>query len=575
MIQFRHSSIFHFGINRGTKRSDRTPTVLYIILIYISLLLLASCARPITPTGGPKDSIPPRIIRTWPENGTLSFSGNQIIFQFSEYVESANLTKDIFITPIPSVPPEMLFRGKKLFIRWKEPLLPQTTYVIQPGKGLRDVNEKNPLDSLFQFAFSTGTWLDSLEIQGKVTQPLSGEGAPSVSILLFEADSALNDSIFKKRPAYASQTRDDGTFWIKYLRPGNYRIYGVREDNANFEYNSTKEGLALASDPAINPTDTAASGHLALLLSQPDLDKPKLRNKTWLTQYLLELEWNEPLQDFSGNLKPEIQVQDTLGEKEFPIYLLEGVASAPERMRVYFSEPVSDPVRVSLRSVCDTLQSCVDTSFVLQPRKQIARYPLRLTQQSSPVFSDTLTLLASEPLATGLPDTAFVAVDTARKRFPIPWKTEGRQIHLDLSKQRSNPIAWTIQTDSMTLAGYSGSRSDTVYQFTWNVPNKDDFGAINGTLVDSLGVPLVSPMMRIQHMESGKVWFQKGNRFDFPALRPGDLQIFWFEDTDGNGRWTPGSLHPYRLPERGYPIKGIPKIRAGWELENIKTDAIR
>lgn len=574
MIRSLHTSKSVFGTNRGKKNSDQIPPISYIILIY-TVLLLVSCARPLTPTGGPKDSIPPRIIRTWPENGTLSFSQRQIVFQFSEYVESANLAKDIFITPIPSVPPEMLFRGKKLWIRWKEPLLPQTTYVIQPGKGLRDVNEKNPLDSLFQFAFSTGTWLDSLEIKGMVTDPLTGTGAPSVSILLFDADSAQGDSIFKKRPAYASQTREDGSFKIQYLRPGKYRVYGVREDNANFEYNSTKEALALALDPDVNPTDSATSNNLNLLLSLPDLDKPKLRNKAWLTQYLLELEWNEPLQGFSENFRPEIQVQDTLGEKTYSVHTLECVASAPERMRVYFTEPVADPVRIKLLSVCDTLQSCVDTTFLLQPRKQIARYPFRLTQQSSPVYSDTLTLLASEPLASDLPDTAFVAIDTARKRVLIPWKTEGRQIHLDLSKLRSNPIPWTIQTDSMTLAGYSGSRADTVYQFTWNVPDKDDFGAISGTLVDSLEKPLSNPVMRIRHVESGKVWFQKGNAFDFPALRPGDLQIFWFEDTDGNGRWTPGSLQSYRMPERGYVIKGIPKIRAGWELENIKTDAIR
>lgn len=574
MIRSCQSPIYLFRTHRSHRQTEQAPNILYIGLLYI-ILLFTSCARPITPAGGPKDSIPPRIIRTWPENGTLSFSENQIVFQFSEYVESANLTKDIFITPIPSVPPEMLFRGKKLWIRWKEPLLPQTTYVIQPGKGLRDVNEKNPLDSLFQFAFSTGTWLDSLEIQGMVTDPLTGTGASSVSILLFEADSAQGDSIVKKRPAYASQTREDGSFKIQYLRPGKYRVYGVREDNANFEYNSTKEALALAEDPAVNPTDTAISNNIKLLLSLPDLDKPKLRNKTWLTQYMLELEWNEPLLNFTDDPKSEIQVQDTLGEKTFTVHTLESVASAPERMRVYFTEPVADPVRINLRSVCDTLQSCVDTTFLLQPRKQIARYPFRLTQQSTPIYSDTLTLLASEPLATDLPDTAFVAIDTARKRVLIPWKTEGRQIHLDLSKLRANPIPWTIQTDSMTLAGYSGSRADTVYLFTWNVPDRDDFGAISGALVDSLEKPLSNPVMRIRHVESGKIWFQKGNAFDFPALRPGDLQIFWFEDTDGNGRWTPGALHPYRMPERGYVIKGIPKIRAGWELENIKTDPIR
>lgn len=548
------------------------PQLINIFIIYICILLI-SCAKPITPAGGPKDEIPPRIIKTWPENGSIHFKGTQIVFQFSEFVESANLSKDIFITPIPQTPPEMLFKGKKLFITWKEDWKENTTYVIQPGKGIRDVNEKNPLDSLFQFAFSTGAWLDSLEVGGNIIDPINGSGATNVSVLLFSADSIQEDSIFKKRPSYAAQTKDDGSFQLKYLAPGTYRIYGVKEENPNFEYNSLKEALAMAEDPLVIPGDSLYLT-LQLFLSLPDTDPPKLRNKIWLTKYLLETEWSEPIRSLAELPDFSIEMQDTLQTIIFPIFYSEVVASNPDKVRFYMKDPVTDPVRVRIRQLGDTLLNLVDTSFVIQPRKQEVKYPFRLQSLTSPEFSDTLRILATEPLEASLADSVFMAIDTAGQKYPLARIIEGWLIKMDLSEFRKQKISWTIKTDSLLLSGYSGTRADTTQLFAWNIPNKEDYGSISGRVKDSLSVPLQNPVLKIIHKESGKVWYVPGMNFKFSALLPGELQIFCFEDLDSNGRWTPGSLQPYRMPERIYPIKNIPKIRAGWELEDVKMDAI-
>lgn len=550
----------------------RLSKLINIFIIFVCVLLI-SCAKPITPAGGPKDEIPPRIIKTLPENGSIHFKGTQIVFQFSEFVESANLSKDIFITPIPQTAPEMLFKGKKLFITWKEERKENTTYVIQPGKGIRDVNEKNPLDSLFQFAFSTGAWLDSLEVGGDIIDPLSGSGANNVSVLLFSADSIQEDSIFKKRPAYAAQTKEDGSFQLKYLAPGRYLVYGVKEENPNFEYNSLKEALALAQVPLVIPGDSA-NLKLKMILSLPDTDPPKLRNKTWLTKYLLETEWSEPIRSLSDLSKFSVMLQDTLQIINYPLSYYEVVPSNPDRVRFYLKEPVTEPLRVTIKQLGDTLFNTIDTSFVIQPRKQDAKFPFRLQSLSTPEYSDTLYLTATEPIDNLLPDSVFMAIDTAGKKYPLTRVTEGRIIKINLLDLRKQKISWTIQTDSTLLSGYSGTRADTTQLFNWNIPSKEDYGSISGQVKDSLTNPIQNPVLKIIHKESGKVWYFPGMSFKFPALKPGELQIYCFEDLDSNGRWTPGSLHPYRMPERIYPIRNIPKIRVGWELEDVKMDAI-
>jgi len=50
------------------------------------LLLLVQCAKPGSPTGGPKDSIPPRLINASPKMKTVNFDKNEIRLTFDEYI---------------------------------------------------------------------------------------------------------------------------------------------------------------------------------------------------------------------------------------------------------------------------------------------------------------------------------------------------------------------------------------------------------------------------------------------------------------------------------------------------------
>ena len=45
------------------------------------------CAQIGMPTGGPKDSLAPVIVRTDPAPGATNFTGRTITFQFDEYIE--------------------------------------------------------------------------------------------------------------------------------------------------------------------------------------------------------------------------------------------------------------------------------------------------------------------------------------------------------------------------------------------------------------------------------------------------------------------------------------------------------
>ena len=72
------------------------------IVIYasrFSLLILFSCAAVMSPPGGPKDVIPPKLIETIPPDGTTHFKGDKVELVFDEYLDEDTIERAVNILP--------------------------------------------------------------------------------------------------------------------------------------------------------------------------------------------------------------------------------------------------------------------------------------------------------------------------------------------------------------------------------------------------------------------------------------------------------------------------------------------
>ena len=67
-----------------------------ITLIIINL----NCANQRTPTGGPKDTIPPTLISSIPLNETINFNNNWIELSFNDNINTTALKKNLIISPL-------------------------------------------------------------------------------------------------------------------------------------------------------------------------------------------------------------------------------------------------------------------------------------------------------------------------------------------------------------------------------------------------------------------------------------------------------------------------------------------
>lgn len=113
-----------------------------LIPFSIAILILASCAHPMNPTGGPKDIKAPEMRR-------VSVSKNnddkitEVEIDFNENINLLNAEDNIVINPEPSEKPAISSSRKTLSLKFTPPLSSQTNYSIILNQGLADLNENN------------------------------------------------------------------------------------------------------------------------------------------------------------------------------------------------------------------------------------------------------------------------------------------------------------------------------------------------------------------------------------------------------------------------------------------------
>jgi hypothetical protein len=206
-----------------------------------AVLFIHACANPVSPTGGPKDTTPPEIIRSIPSNQSVNFTGDRVIMTFSEFVTLKDMNTQLVVSPPLSKPPVFSMRGKSLTMKFEEPLRENSTYNFFFGNAIVDLTEANPLEG-YSFSFATGPVLDSLSIKGKLLNAFNLQPVKSAFVMLFDS---IYDSVpYKQRPYYLARTSATGDFVLNNLRDSEYLMFALTDINGNYMYDMPTEEIA-------------------------------------------------------------------------------------------------------------------------------------------------------------------------------------------------------------------------------------------------------------------------------------------------------------------------------------------
>jgi hypothetical protein len=291
-------------------------------------LFFLACARQTTPTGGPKDTIPPVLTHSTPVNGQTNFKSQHLELVFNETVILNNPKEELIITPDIGKEYEVTVKKNRVVIALKSELHDTTTYALKFREAIQDITEKNsPLD--LKLAFSTGDYIDSLSFAGTVFDPLTSQEIKNITVAIYQEDTF---NIFQHRPIYFSKTDDKGNYTIANLKPGTYHIYAFEDKNKNLIVDSKSEqyGFIKETKPLHEnikalaiPTVHLDARPLKVTSARPAGTYYNIKTTKSLKSYSLKSEVSDSLYACFGEDQANIRVYNNLADRDsIPIHFI-------------------------------------------------------------------------------------------------------------------------------------------------------------------------------------------------------------------------------------------------------------
>ena len=188
--------------------------------------LLAACAQPGAPPGGPEDRLAPEVAAVLPESGTVGAIPGRVRFQFDEVVSErpqnvAGLAKLFLISPRQGEP-RVSWRRREITVRPRDGWKPNTTYTVTMLPGLTDLRG-NVRRAGAVTVFSTGGGIPTTRVNGLVFDWTTGKVVPR----------ALVEAIAPDSTTYVTIADSAGGFSLNHVPPGTYLIRAAIDANSN------------------------------------------------------------------------------------------------------------------------------------------------------------------------------------------------------------------------------------------------------------------------------------------------------------------------------------------------------
>jgi len=576
--------------------------------------------------GGPKDEDAPRVLSSSPANYSLNFDKKKIEIAFNEFLVLKDINQQLVVSPPLKEKPIVRLKNKSILIELESELRENTTYTINFGEAITDLNEGNILVN-YEFVFSTGDYLDSLSVGGRLLNAFDLKPSKEpVHIMLYDD---LSDSIvFKEIPIYIGKTDMEGNFRINNLKADSFKIFALKDANNNVLFDPPNENIAfleevLNVDPnffqkiiteSIDTTGVEKLADSLEIISSDTLKGLKLDSLT-----------RKALIKIPDQLVVDLFLFQEENENQ---YLSESNRAARNKIDFSFSRPISDSFNVSsiiplredwfIREESITRDSFVYWIVDKEVREMDSiqlelNYVVLDSMNQRAWKKDSLFFIFREPpksvknkdkaedkvedkvdvlVLSGLKNKAVLDLN---KKLILTTETPINYIDTSLIefykikdslefKEKYNIIRDSINTrklhflkDWESIARYHlilypgaimnvfGNTTDTL-NINFSIRDEEYYGALI-VEADSIQYPAVFQLLDSKNKVVKEKLLSQKETTRFEYIAPGKYSMKVIEDRNANGKWDTGKYLDKRQPEKVYFYNGEIQIRANWDLE--------
>jgi uncharacterized protein (DUF2141 family) len=549
------------------------------IPIFAFLLLLLACARQTTPTGGPKDTIPPRLISSLPKHEATNFNEKNIELTFDEDIILNNPKEQLIITPALSKEPLVKTKKEKVIITFEEDLAPNATYSINFRESIQDITEKNPTERL-RLAFSTGSYIDSLSIEGKAHNHLTSAELKDVTIALYQSDTF---DIFKHRPTYIAKSDAKGDFKLDNLKPGTYFLYAIEDKSKNLIVDSKTEsyGYLLTAINLVRDTSQVNvplvrldSRPLKLTSARPYGTYFNIKTTKNISTFKITSPENEPIISSFGEDHTNVKIYNTLEEQDSIAITFQAADSILNTIDTTLFVKFSDR-NVKPENFSAELQNfqVIGAKGILEGSIKFNKPLLTINYDSTFYKIDSLNIIRLTSV-----DMSF---DSLQNILYIKKIFDNSLLKLEeQNKQNQNVKTATqstgIKPQSPAYQLYLGSAAFVSIELDSSQQKTETISPLK---LEDTGILFVDVQTKAPHFivqlltKDFKLITSKrdAKKTSFEDLKPGDYQVRLIIDNDNNGNWTPGNFSKKVAPEpisfyRNEKNTSIINLKANWEL---------
>lgn len=556
--------------------------------ILTAIYLAVSCANPVTPSGGPKDTTPPEFVKSEPAMFSRNFSDDQIKITFNEFVQLKNLNEQVIISPPLTVQPEIRLKGKSVVIKLKEKLKENTTYNFFFGNAIVDLTENNPIEN-FQFIISTGDIIDSLSIEGQITNAFDITPAKGVNIGLYSPD---NDTLpfdslpYFVKPYYLTKTDEKGYFSLRNLSDQQYKLFALVDLNSNMVFDQPTESIAFI-DSLITPWFTNIPETDSSSIDSVKTDKPlsmltmeksiklSLFLETDSTQrlmkvvvpknYLVNIIFKRPVTNLKIqpiNFNPAIDW--SIVEYNQTIDTISLWINDSEMDSLWFvvndNNTINDTLKVGLQKKVKGKKTVTDTEKWkrIDFKSSIKNNSIELNKPLAFSFGYPLSDMDTSQILLFEHDTVPV--------YPVISFTDSIFRTLNIDYRWRNMTSYRLFIQDSTFTNIHHSMNDTI-EIKFRSKSVEDYGNLYIQFK-----PVKPGVNHIVQLLSGDMVFlekqvKSEERITFNYLAPGKYKLKVIFDLNDNGFWDTGDYIYKIQPEEVLFFPAEINIRANWDVE--------
>lgn len=520
-----------------------------IFTVFIILtIVMVSCAKKGTITGGLKDTLAPVLRASSPENGATNFNGKEIKLYFDEYVKLKEVNKQLIVSPPMNRKPEVLpyNASKVITIKIKDTLQPNTTYSFNFGQSIQDNNENNPLNQ-FKYVFSTGSYIDSLTLGAKIKDAIDLKPAKNISVMLYEVDEKYTDSvIYKQVPRYISNTLEGiSASKLENIKEGKYRLIAIKDENNNNKFDPKSEKIAFMKDFVTIPNDT---------IFELELFKEEPKFKTLKPS---QVSGNRMVIGYEGNPK-DVTIDLTRNGAFVPSAVTK--LAKKDSLQIWFPPIKNDSLNVAVS------KNNYKSNYVVKLKDQ-KKDTLSFT---SPTVGD-LGFRQKFKIQAGIPivsiDNSKITLfdkDSVKVKFTTKYDEFNQELLFDFEKQ---PLQkYKVVALPGAMKDFYENKNDTL-TYNFSTRNTSEYGNLRIPLENVARYPLIVELTDDKGTVIENAYVESGNQIFFDLIEPKKYTLRVIYDDNKNKVWDAGNYLEKRQSEEVIYFPKEIDVRANWDVE--------